>query len=197
MGVNSVNGVGSTMYDTTTQSATAKVKEQEKSTNKTTETAAATYEKSNSTTSKTKTENSAIVAKMKSDLENRQAQLRSLVEKMMTKQGQAQKKGSDIFSLLREGKLTVDPETAAQAKKDISEDGYWGVKQTSDRLVSFAQALSGGDASKADELMEAMKKGFDQATKAWGGKLPSICQDTIDSALEKMEQWKNGLEEEA
>ena len=42
-----------------------------------------------------------------------------------------------------------------------------------------------------------MKKGFDQATKAWGGELPGICKDTIDTAIEKMEKWKNGLEEEA
>ncbi len=193
MAVNSVNSVNNTVYESTTQTSNTRAS-QEKSTNNTTP--AATYEKNHNTTNTSKS-NSAIVAQMKSDLQNRQAQLRSLVEKMMTKQGQASNKGNDIFSLLREGKLNVDPETRAQAQKDISEDGYWGVKQTSDRLVSFAQALSGGDATKADELINAMKKGFDQATKAWGGELPGICKDTIDTAIEKMEKWKNGLEEEA
>ena len=36
---------------------------------------------------------------------------------------------------LASGSFTVDDATRAQAKKDISEDGYWGVKQTSQRLL--------------------------------------------------------------
>ena len=39
----------------------------------------------------------------------------------------------------------MDEKTRLQAQKDIAEDGYWGVEQTSERLVSFAKALSGGD----------------------------------------------------
>ena len=62
--------------------------------------------------------------------------------------------------------LTVDADTIAQAKKDIAEDGYWGVEKTSDRILDFAKALSGGDKDKADELLNAFKKGFSQATGA-------------------------------
>ena len=54
--------------------------------------------------------------------------------------------------------LTVDADTIAQAKKDIAEDGYWGVDQTSDRILDFAKALSGDDPDKADMLLEAFKK---------------------------------------
>ena len=35
--------------------------------------------------------------------------------------------------------LTVDAKTIAKAKEDISEDGYYGVKQTPDRILSFAK----------------------------------------------------------
>ena len=42
---------------------------------------------------------------------------------------------------------------------DIAEDGYWGVNKTSDRLVSMAIALAGGDTDKADELKNAITKG--------------------------------------
>ncbi len=91
--------------------------------------------------------------------------------------------------------VNADPATIAQAKKDIGEDGYWGVEQTSDRLVSMAQALSGGDSAKADELIAAMKKGFSQATKAWGEDLPDICKNTIDTAVKKMEDWRDGITE--
>ena len=83
-----------------------------------------------------------------------------------------------------------------KAQKDIADDGYWGVEQTSDRLVSMAQALSGGDTSKADTLIAAIKKGFDEATEAWGDKLPDICQKTIDAAVKKMEAWRDGTTSE-
>ena len=88
--------------------------------------------------------------------------------------------------------LKVDQATIDQAKKDTAEDGYWGVKQTSDRILDFAKALSGGDSSKADELLNAFKKGFEQATRAWGGKLPQLCQDTYDAVVEKFSAWKDG-----
>lgn len=133
------------------------------------------------------------VQKLKTEAENRSAQLRNLVEQMLTKQGTAFNNSTNIYDLLRTGKVTVDPATAAQAKEDISEDGYWGVKQTSDRLVSFAKALTGGDPSKADEMIEAFKKGYKQATKSWGGDLPGICQQTYDATIEKLTEWKNSL----
>ena len=87
--------------------------------------------------------------------------------------------------------------TIEQAKKDISEDGYWGVEQTSDRLVSMAKALSGDDPSKADMLIDAIKKGFEQAGKDWGEDLPDICKKTIDTAIKKMEDWRDGVNPEA
>ena len=92
--------------------------------------------------------------------------------------------------------IQADPATIEQAQKDIADDGYWGVEQTSDRLVSMAQALSGGDTSKADTLIAAIKKGFDEATEAWGDKLPDICQKTIDAAVQKMEAWRDGTTSE-
>ena len=43
-------------------------------------------------------------------------------------------------------------QTHSAGQKDIAEDGYWGVEKTSDRILDFAKALSGGDKDKADEL---------------------------------------------
>lgn len=201
MGVNGVSGTNAYEAYTPAGAAVATAAtatEQSKSTTGTntssaTETAAATYEKSTeqSAVSKAK-DNTAIIKQMKADADARNAQLRSLVEKMMIGQGNAVNKSNDIFSMLRSGNLKVDAKTAAQAQKDIAEDGYWGVEQTSDRLVSFAKALAGDDVSKADTLINAMKKGFGEAKKAWGGNLPDISQKTIDAALKKMDEWKNG-----
>lgn len=130
---------------------------------------------------------SSVVATMKKELSTKNEQLQNLVTKLLGKQAGKYTKLADLFK-----DIQADPATIEQAKKDIADDGYWGVEQTSDRLVSMAQALSGGDTSKADTLIAAIKKGFDEATEAWGDKLPDICQKTIDAAVKKMEAWRDG-----
>lgn len=142
-------------------------------------------------------QDTALVEKLKADAEARTAQMRSLVEKMMMKQGQTVNSSMDYLMALKNGTLKVDAATRKQAQDDISEDGYWGVKQTSDRLVSFAKALTGGDPSKADEMMKAIEKGFDQATKAWGGDLPDISKQTLEATREKINEWKKSTSTEA
>lgn len=138
--------------------------------------------------------NSALIQQLKADSDARISQLQGIVEKMMQKQGAAIGNADSIWRFLANGDFTVSPEVKAQAEADIAEDGYWGVTQTSDRILDFAKALSGGDASKADELLEAFKKGFQQATKSWGKDLPDISQRTYDAVVEKFEKWKNGDE---
>jgi hypothetical protein len=154
---------------------------------------AAVYEKSSdSQDTVTKKTNSATIAQLKADAEERTAQLRSLVEKMISKQGQTLAKADDMWSFLASGNYTVDAETKAQAQADIADDGYWGVEQTSDRILDFAKALAGDDAEKADTLLAAFKKGFEQATKSWGKDLPEISQKTYEAVLQKFDDWKNG-----
>lgn len=154
------------------------------------------YEKGSSTvnTSYVK-QNQALIDKLKADADARVSQLRGIVEKMMTKQGAAIGQADDMWKFLASGKYTVSAEVKAQAQKDIAEDGYWGVAQTSDRILDFAKALSGNDPEKADELLEAFKKGFKQATGAWGRDLPDISKRTYDAVVEKFNNWKNGTED--
>ena len=140
-------------------------------------------------------QDTATLSQLMADAEKHSQQLRDLVEKMFLKQGQTFD-NTNMYQLLREGKVPVDAETSAQAKLDIAEDGYWGVEKTSDRLVSFAKALTGGDPDKAEEMIAAVKKGFEQATKAWGGELPELSQKTFDATLAKLDEWKNSLTNE-
>lgn len=134
----------------------------------------------------------AIIAQMKADTEARMNQLTDIVKKMMAGQGNAfaTASGDDIWSFLASGDYTVTEAAKLQAQEDISENGYWGVEQTSSRILDFAKVLSGGDVSKADELLEAFKKGYDEATKAWGKELPSITKDTYKAVEEKFAAWK-------
>ena len=130
-----------------------------------------------------------LINKLKADAEARTSQLRSLVEKLMTGQGNAIGTADDIWSFLRKGDFTVDAATKAQAQADIAEDGYWGVKQTSDRIIDFAKALTGNDPDKIEEMRDAFEKGFKMATKTWGDELPEISQKTYDATMEKFDAW--------
>ena len=129
-----------------------------------------------------------LINKLKADADQRVAQFRALVEQMMSKQTNAYGAANDIWRFLASGDYTVDAATKAQAQADIAEDGYWGVEQTSDRIISFATALTGGDPDKIEEMREAFKKGFEQAEEMWGGKLPEISQKTYDAVMRKFDE---------
>lgn len=153
------------------------------------------YEKTSSTKNTDYVKkNSALIKKLQADTDARLSQMRSIVEQMMSKQGAAIGNADSMWRFLAEGKFTVSEDVKAQAQKDIADDGYWGVEQTSDRIVDFAKALSGGDSAKADKMIEAFKKGFEQATKSWGKTLPDISQRTYDAVMKKFDAWKDGTD---
>lgn len=147
---------------------------------------AATYEAS---TAANRTDRSAVIAHLKSSAEQRMQQMQSLVTKMFEKQGITIGTADNMWRILAGGNFTADAATIAQAKEDISEDGYWGVNQTSERIFSFAAALSGGDEEKMQEMVKAVEKGFSEATKAWGKELPGITQDTHSAIMDKFDKW--------
>lgn len=195
MDMNAINSVTSTFNSYQTSQASKKVSETADKTTTTDKTeTGVVYEKSSQTDKNTVTKKTdyKMVEKLKADAKQRTSQLRSLVEKMMTKQGTAIANADSMWSFLAEGNFTVDEETQKQAQADIAEDGYWGVEQTSDRILDFAKALSGNNPEKADLLIDAFKKGFDDATKSWGKDLPDISKRTYDAVLEKFDKWKNG-----
>ncbi|MGL5258598.1 MAG: hypothetical protein ACRC7V_00670 [Lachnospiraceae bacterium] len=130
--------------------------------------------------------NTDLVNKMKADLTSRTDQLQSIVEKMLIAQGN---KASSIFDILRSGNFSVDEETKKQAQSEISDTGYWGVEQTSDRMIEFAKAVSGNDPDQIEKMRAAFEKGFKQAEKTWGGKLPEISQKTYEATMSKFDAW--------
>lgn len=189
----SVNGITSANSSYTTPQTTAKTKASQTTNTTDAKDIGVVYETSSKTDDKSNKikDYSSVVATMKKELSTKNEQLQNLVTKLLGKQAGKYTKLADLFK-----DIQADPATIEQAQKDIADDGYWGVEQTSDRLVSMAQALSGGDTSKADTLIAAIKKGFDEATEAWGDKLPDICQKTIDAAVKKMEAWRDGTTSE-
>ena len=182
------------------KNAVAEKNATEKNTATNAEAPAATYTKAERTKVNGKyvtltKQNQELVAKLKAESDARADQFRSLVEDMLFKQGKTLSLTDNIYAMLRKGEIEVTPEVQAQAKKDIAEDGYWGVEQTSERLFSFAKAISGDNAEMADKLIAAVEKGFKQATKTWGDELPDLCKKTLDATIEKLNTWKESLNE--
>ncbi len=184
MSLNGVTNVYSsyTSYKKTEVKFSSEVKTENASANE-----GATYE---STINK-ETDRSAIVAALKADAEARVNSFKSMVQDMLAKQGHKFVSSDDIWKKLASGDFTVDKATADEAKAAISEDGYWGVKQTSQRIFDMAVSLSGGDEDKMKEMLDAFEEGFAQATKAWGKELPDISHQTYDAVMEKFENYKS------
>lgn len=133
--------------------------------------------------------NPEIVARLKADAEQRTQQLQDLVKDMMSKQGNAYGSANSMWKFLSGGNFTVDAATKSKAQADIAEDGYWGVNKTSDRILEFAEALSGGEPKKMEEMRNAFIKGYKQATGTWGKDLPDISSRTYDAVMEKFDKY--------
>ena len=147
------------------------------------------------TSAKKNVANPELVNKLKAEAEARTMQLQDIVNKLLTKQATAYNTANGLKSIYEA--LEVDPATKAQAQADIAEDGYWGVEQTSSRIFDFAMALSGGDKETMEKMKDAFLKGYDQAEKIWGDKLPEISKNTYDAVLKKFEDYANETEEES
>jgi hypothetical protein len=170
-----------------TASSSASTTDTENTTTTTTDDTAVVYDKSKLSEDDRKT----IVAQLKADQEKRQTQLTELVQNMISKQATTFGTATDIWKFLASGDFTVDAETKAKAQEDISEDGYWGVEQTSDRIVQFATALAGDDSDALSKMRDAFLKGYSQAEDTWGGELPDISKKTYDAVLEKFDKLLN------
>ncbi len=136
------------------------------------------------------------IKSMWNEVDAKTSQLTTLANALFSKQGTKSAVANDLATNIKNlkdgiknGTIKVDDETVAQAKKDIAEDGYYGVEQTSDRLVDFAKALSGGDPKNVEKMRDAIIKGFGEAEKLWGEALPQISKDTFNATMDKIDSW--------
>ena len=133
----------------------------------------------------------AVAEQLKAGAKEHEEQLISIVNKAISEQAGAYGKatGDTIWTLLSGGKVNVSASDRAQARKDIGEDGYYGVKQTSQRLFDFASALAGDDVETMKKMQSAIEKGFKLATKSWGRELPGICKETFDATNKLFDEY--------
>jgi len=117
------------------------------------------------------------------DVQDQYNLLRSLVTNMLKEQG--------LDFKVMNGDQEIDISTVSQeeATELISEDGYFGVDQTSDRIVDFAVGIAGGDPTRLDTIKEGVENGFNEALEAFNGWLPDISYDTFDAVMNKLDTW--------
>jgi len=79
----------------------------------------------------------------------------------------------------------MNPEEAAAV---VSEEGFFGVTQTSNRLADFVLMGGGDDLERLKAGREGIIRGYNEAEAIWGGKLPDISYATLDKALAKIDE---------
>ncbi len=173
-----INSVSNSVYSTDAYKTNAKAAEKHDDAKK--NDVGVVYEKSAN-----KIDASLLIKQSKDQIDGRFSEM---VRNMISEQRGAIDKYNQTITDILNGNKSLK-EAAEEAAKEISEDGYWGVKQTSDRIFSFAKALTGGDSSKMPAMLDAFKKGYEEAAKAFGGELPEICQQTYDAVVKSFEEY--------
>ncbi len=81
----------------------------------------------------------------------------------------------------------------AEAAELVSEDGLFGITQTSERIANFVINGAGGDEDKLRAGKEGMLQGFKEAEAMWGGELPEISQKTMQASIEMVDKAMSSL----
>jgi hypothetical protein len=98
-----------------------------------------------------------------------------------------EKLDDEVKSKLFYSDIPVSELSVDEANELISEYGYFGIAQTSQRIIDFVVQGAGDDVDKLRAGREGVLRGFANAEKAWGGKLPDICCETIDKSIKAID----------
>lgn len=97
------------------------------------------------------------------------------------------------FWASRAGNMNISEADRLQAQQLISDDGFFGVTQTTDRIMGFARAMVGENASEEDieRMRAAVQRGFDEVARMFGGfgNLPQVSQDTHAAIMQAFDDW--------
>ncbi|MEG2769790.1 MAG: hypothetical protein RR902_03145 [Oscillospiraceae bacterium] len=118
--------------------------------------------------------------------EARMASYSNMLTQMITKQAD-QVKNNFFVPNPSLGSLLGNSES--EEIDSFDNDPTYGVDATATRIMDMAKALSGGDASKLEELRKAVQKGFGGAQKSWHGEMPSITGKTYTEVMKRFDDW--------
>ncbi|MCK9337052.1 MAG: hydrogenase-4 component G [Arcobacteraceae bacterium] len=106
--------------------------------------------------------------------------------------GNESESGMSLASIGYEGKpitqLSVD-----EANELLSEDGFFGITQTSDRVANFVFSFAGDDLELLQKGRDGVVQGFEEALKMFGGELPEISYKTQERTLSLIDERIDAL----
>ena len=82
-----------------------------------------------------------------------------------------------------------------EAKELVSDEGYFGVTQTSNRVANFVFSFAGDNLEILEKGREGIVKGFEEAKELFGGELPEISYKTQERTLALIDEKINSLKE--
>ena len=110
--------------------------------------------------------------------------------------GKENSSGMSLKNIGYEGKPITEL-TPDEAKQLVSEDGFFGITQTSDRVANFVFSFAGNDLELLQKGREGIIQGFEEAKKMFGGELPEISYKTQERTLSLIDEKINSLKGES
>ena len=110
--------------------------------------------------------------------------------------GKESSSGMSLKNIGYEGKPITEL-TQDEAKDLVSEDGFFGVKNTSDRVAGFVFNFAGDDLDILQKGRDGVVQGFEEAKKMFGGELPDISYKTQERTLALIDEKMNSLKGES
>ncbi len=95
--------------------------------------------------------------------------------------------GLSLSDIGYEGKPILEL-SQEEATELIRDNGFFGVTQTSDRVANFVFSFAGDDLELLEKGKEGIIKGFEEAEKLFGGKLPEISYETQERTLALLDE---------
>jgi len=96
-----------------------------------------------------------------------------------------------------EGKPITELSTE-EASELVSDEGFFGITQTSQRVADFVFSFAGDDLDILEQGREGIVQGFEDAQKMWGDELPQISFNTqaktlelIDARIQELKESQN------
>lgn len=116
----------------------------------------------------------------------------ALVQEGFSKPDDSFKKEYDEFQSFLKN-IGYNGKPIAQLSKEeaaelVSEDGFFGIEKTSQRIADFVINGAAGDEERFRAGREGMIQGFKEAEEMWGGELPEISQKTMAKAIELVDK---------
>lgn len=106
--------------------------------------------------------------------------------------GKETQSGMSLKNIGYEGKPITEL-TPQEAQDLVSEDGFFGITQTSDRVANFVFNFAGDDLELLQKGREGIVQGFEEAEKLFGGNLPEISYKTQERTLALIDEKINSL----